>query len=172
MNATKKLILAGLCLALGVALPVAFHSIPDAGMFLLPMHIPVLLCGLICGWPYGLICGLLTPVLSFLLTSMPPVVILPGMVSELMVYGLTTGLLMRHIKTRRRAFRLYLSLLGAMLCGRVVSGLLNALIFRAGNYSIQIWVGASFVTALPGIAIQILLIPIIVIALRKLKLID
>ena len=64
MTNTKRLILAGLCVALGIVLPVAFHSVANAGSIFLPMHIPVLLCGLICGWPYGLACGVIRPLLS------------------------------------------------------------------------------------------------------------
>ena len=60
MTQTKRLVLAALCVALGVVLPVAFHSVANAGSIFLPMHIPVLLCGIICGWPYGLACGVLT----------------------------------------------------------------------------------------------------------------
>ena len=69
MTKTKRIVIAGLCVALGVVLPVAVHSIPNAGNILLPMHIPVLLCGLICGPWYGLACGLLTPILSSLISG-------------------------------------------------------------------------------------------------------
>ncbi|HBN82057.1 MAG TPA: ECF transporter S component, partial [Ruminococcaceae bacterium] len=82
-NQTKKLTAAGMCIALGIVLPIAFHAIPNAGSILLPMHIPVLLCGLLCGWPYGLACGVLSPLLSSLLTGMPPAAYLPSMVCEL-----------------------------------------------------------------------------------------
>lgn len=65
-SATRKLVMAAMCAALGVVLPQAFHMVPNAGSVLLPMHIPVLLCGLACGWPYGLACGILAPLLSSL----------------------------------------------------------------------------------------------------------
>ena len=172
MSKTKKLVFAGLCVAIGVALPIAFHSIPNAGSIFLPMHIPVLLCGLLCGPLYGLACGVLAPLLSSLLTGMPPVSFLPSMLCELAVYGLVTGLLLRWIHTKSTAANIYLSLLGAMLAGRIVSGVLNALIFRAGEYSIQLWLTAAFVTALPGIAVQIIVIPLIVLALQKAKLVQ
>ena len=172
MKQTKSLILSALCVAVGLVLPFAFHSIPNAGSIFLPMHIPVLLCGLVCGPVYGLICGVLTPLLSSLLTSMPPLAILPGMLCELAVYGLVGGLLIRLLKTRYSMVNLYLSLTGAMLCGRIVSGVLNALLFRAGEYSLQIWTAASFVTALPGILIQLVLIPLLVVTLQKAKLVE
>jgi niacin transporter len=171
MTSTKRLILAGLCVALGIVLPLAFHSVANAGSIFLPMHIPVLLCGLICGWPYGLACGVITPLLSSLITGMPPVAFLPSMLFELAVYGLVSGLLMRAIKTKKLVVDLYLSLIGAMLAGRLVFGLANALIFRAGQYSLPVWTSAAFITALPGILIQLAIIPALVLALKKAKLI-
>ena len=171
MTRTKRLILAGLCVALGIVLPLAFHSIANAGSIFLPMHIPVLLCGLLCGWPYGLACGVLTPLLSSLITGMPPMAYLPSMLCELAVYGLVSGLLMRWIKTRTLVTDVYLSLIGAMLCGRLVFGLLNALLFRAGSYSLALWTSAAFITALPGILIQLIVLPILVLSLKKAKLI-
>ena len=171
MPQTKRLILAALCAALGVVLPLAFHAVANAGSIFLPMHFPVLLCGLICGWPYGLACGILTPLLSSVFTGMPPMAYLPGMLCELAVYGFVSGLLMRQIKTGKLLADLYLSLITAMLAGRLVFGLLNALIFRAGSYSLAIWVSASFITALPGIVIQLAVIPALVLALKKSRLI-
>lgn len=170
-NQTKQLITAAMCVALGVVLPIAMHSIPNAGRVLLPMHIPVLLCGLICGWTYGLFCGLLTPLLSSLLTGMPPMAMVPSMLVELATYGLVAGLLARYVRTGRRTLDLYLQLVGAMLAGRVVYGLANALIFSAGRYSLSVFVGGAFVTALPGIAIQLALLPAIVLLLERSKVI-
>lgn len=169
MKQTKKLMIAALCAALCVVLPMAFHAIPNAGSIFLPMHIPVLLCGFICGWPYGLACGLLGPCLSSLLTSMPPAAVLPSMACELAAYGLVTGLLYHRIRTGSRIADIYLSLLAAMLCGRIFYGVLNALVFRAGAYSLELWLAAAFTTALPGIVIQLILIPILLVALERSK---
>ena len=166
----KQLVLAALCVALGVVLPVAFHSIPNAGSVLLPMHIPVLLCGLICGWQYGLVCGLIGPALSTLLTQMPPMAILPAMTAELAVYGAVTGLMMYAFKYKTAYLSLYASLVTALIAGRVVSGILKALIFSAGSYSFSVWITASFVTCLPGLAIQLAIIPSLVKVLAKAKL--
>lgn len=174
MSKTKKyiweMVLASLCVALGVVLPVAVHWVPNAGSVLLPMHIPVLLCGLLCGPAYGLACGLLAPLLSSLITGMPPVAYLPSMLCELAVYGFVAGLLICLVRTRSQAANVYIALIGAMLVGRAAYGAMNALIFRVGEYSLQIWMAASFVTALPGIVIQLVLLPLIVLALRKAKL--
>ena len=155
---------------LGVVLPMAFHMIPNAGSVMLPMHIPVLLCGLVCGPILGLICGIFTPVLSSLITGMPGPAYLPSMICELAVYGLLAGAMIKLIKTEKPLVNLYASLITAMIGGRIVYGLMNALIFRAGAYSIQMWMTASFVTALPGIILQLLLLPAVVYALQKAKL--
>lgn len=172
MKNTRKLVLAALCVALGLVLPMVFHMIPNAGSILLPMHIPVLLCGFICGWPFGLACGIVTPLLSNLFTGMPPMAVLPGMVCELAVYGLVSGLLYARLNTGKRALNLYLALVPAMLAGRVVAGVLNALLFSAGKYTLQAWLAASFVTALPGIVVQLLVIPLLVAVLQKARLAD
>ena len=166
------MVIAALFIALCIILPIMFHSVPNAGNVFLPMHIPVLMCGIICGFPYGLVCGVVAPLLSSLLTGMPPAVFLPSMLCELAAFGTIASLLMRFIRIKNRYAKVYSTLIGAMLIGRIVFGILNALIFMAGSYSMQIWVTAAFVTALPGIVIQILLIPAIVFALQKAKLID
>ena len=169
LSPVKKIILTALMIALCVVLPIAFHSIPNGGSIFLPMHIPVLLCGLVCGWGYGGLCGLVGPLLSSLLTGMPPAAILPGMMVECCVYGLVTGLMMRYVRTGKTTFDLYLSLIAAMLLGRVLSGIAKALIFTPGM-SLAAWAAASFVTAIPGIIIQLVLIPLLVLALTKAKL--
>ena len=171
MSAVKKSIITAVCIALCVVLPQAFHAVPNAGAIYLPMHIPVLLCGLICGWSYGLLCGLAGPALSALLTGMPPAAVLPGMLVECGVYGLAAGLLMQLVRTKHLYADLYISLAAAMLLGRVVSGIAKALIFSAGSYSMASWVAGSFVTALPGIVIQLALLPSIVYAQMRARLI-
>ena len=171
MNKTKQLVLTALFVALGVVLPQAFHAIPNAGSIFLPMHIPVLIAGFATGPVYGLICGILTPVLSHLIFSMPPAPVLPGMLCELAMYGLMTGLLNKFVKIENNLVKNYVVLIGAMLCGRITYGILNALIFKAGSYSMQAWISAALVTAIPGIIIQLVLIPILVDRLQKANLI-
>lgn len=171
-SSTRSLVMAALCVALGVVLPMAFHSVPQGGSIFLPMHIPVLLCGLACGWPYGLACGVLAPLCSSLITGMPPAAYLPSMLCELAAYGLISGLLARLIHTGRRPVDLYLQLIGAMLIGRVVYGAMNALVFSAGEYSMAIFLSAAFVTALPGIVIQLVVLPPLVLLLEKARLLE
>ena len=171
-NQTKQLVLTAMCIALGVVLPYAFHSIPNSGSILLPMHIPVLLCGLLLGWPYGLASGILTPLLSSFITGMPPMAYLPSMLCELAVYGLMSGLLSQFIHTKKRVIGIYIQLIVAMLMGRIVYGLLNAFIFSAGKFTFNAFILGAFVTALPGIIIQLILIPAIILILEKARVIE
>ena len=166
-NKTKQLVISALMLAMGVVLPQAFHAIPNAGSIFLPMHIPVLVAGFAVGPVYGAIVGALTPVLSHLIFHMPPAAILGSMVCELCMYGFMTGLLSRIVKTENKIVKIFAVLIGAMLAGRVTYGILNALIFRAGKYSLQAWISAAFTTALPGIIIQLIVVPAVVFALNK-----
>lgn len=161
---TKNLIIAAFCLALGLVLPGAFHAI-GAGTVFLPMHIPVLLCGLLCGWQYGAAVGFVVPLLSSVLTGMPPIFpVAPAMMLELCAYGLLTGLLYHRFKQN-----LYVALVGAMLGGRVVSGLANALFMGMADkpYGLTAFLSGAFVTALPGIVLQLVAVPLLVVALQR-----
>lgn len=169
-SSVKKLVFTAVCAALCVVLPIAFHSIPNGGSIFLPMHIPVLLCGLVCGWPYGGVCGLLGPALSCLLTSMPTIAYLPSMMIECCTYGLVSGLLMKFVHTGHPNVDLYISLAGAMILGRTIAGLAKSLIFTPGTPPF-IWVTTSLITGIPGIIIQLVLMPLVVMALTHAKLI-
>lgn len=170
LTPVKKLVFTAVCAALCLVLPMAFHTIPNAGTIFLPMHIPVLLCGLICGWPYGGVCGLIGPLISSLVTGMPPAAMLPSMMVECCVYGFTTGLLMKYVHTKHAAADLYISLVSAMVAGRVLAGFAKAWIFTPG-VSPFAWVTTSLVVGIPGIAIQLVLMPMVVFALTRAKLI-
>jgi len=170
MSATKKLVYTAICIAIGILLPMLFHLLPiaNAGSVLCPMHIPVLLCGFLCGWAYGGVCGIITPLLSSLLTGMPP--LMPygvSMMFELCAYGLLAGLLYQLTKKK-----LFYSLIGAMLGGRIVMGIVNAVLLGLSGteYGLTAFLTAAFVTALPGILLQLVLVPAILFALRKAKL--
>ena len=168
MSSNRKICWCALCAALCVILPMAFHSFPNGGKIFLPMHIPVLLCGMACGWPWGLLCGLAGPLLSSLLTGMPPAPMLPGMVVECGVYGACAGILLGLVRTGRLFEDLYISLTVSMVLGRVISGVVKALILSPG-LSLHSWIMASFVTGLPGIVIQLVLLPLLVKLLMKNK---
>jgi LytS/YehU family sensor histidine kinase len=144
----------------GLLLPIVFHSLFGAagGKMFLPMHYAVLLGGLLLGPVAGVFLGVTTPVLSTLLTSMPPVAILPPMVVELTVYGLVAGIAHRHW----RLAPLW-SLLLAMAAGRIALGLAVALLgpFIGLKAEPVAYVLASIVAGLPGIAVQIVVIPVL-----------
>lgn len=171
MNHLTRCVTTAVCIALCVVLPFAFHAIPNGGTLFSPMHFPVLICGLVCGWPYGLLCGIAGPLLSSLLTGMPGIGYLPTMMVELAVYGLVTGLLMHFVRTGKTMIDVYISLIAAMLAGRVITGIARALIFAAGTYSWKAWATGYFVSSFPGIILQILIVPALYLALKKAKLI-
>lgn len=168
MTTVKRLVTTAICAAMCVVLPIAFHAIPNAGSMILPMHIPVLLCGLVCGWPYGLVCGMMGPFLSSF-TGMPPMSVLPGMMVECGVYGLVCGLGMRYVRTGKATADLYISMVTAMVLGRMVAGFAKALIFAPGTPAFA-WVTTSLVTGIPGIIIQLVVMPLLVAALTRAKL--
>ena len=169
-NYVKNLVFTAVCVALCLVLPMAFHSVPNAGTVFLPMHIPVLLCGLICGWPYGAVCGLLGPLLSSVFTGMPPAAMLPSMMVECCAYGLVTGLGMRFLRTGSAVGDLYISMGAALVLGRVVSGFVKAWILTPG-ISPFAWVTTSLVAGIPGIVIQLIVMPTVVLALTRARLI-
>ena len=172
-HAAMKLTYSAVCLALCLLLPTALGHITQMGKVLCPMHIPVLLCGLLCGWPYGLVVGAIAPLLSSALTSMP--VFFPTgvtMVFELAVYGAVSGLL--HQLLPKKVWSVYLSLIVAMLAGRCCAGVAHLALLCFGaleTYTLQIFVTTHFVTALPGIICHIIVIPPIILALRRANLV-
>lgn len=167
MSQVKRIVIAAACAALGIVLPMAFHSIPNAGATWLPMHIPVMISGLVAGPVSGAVTGVLAPALSSLLTGMPAAPMVVPMTCELFVYGLVSGLLSRVVRTGRATVDLYVSLVGAMLAGRIVNGILRALIFSPGAYSLEAWVAASFVTSITGIVLQLAVVVPIVVSLER-----
>lgn len=171
MKKTLKLVISATCVAIGILLPMAFHTIPNAGRIFLPMHIPILLVGFVCGFQYGLICGIITPLLSFALTGMPQSALLVGMVFELAMYGFVSGFIFKIIKTKYKIFNIYISLICAMLLGRVTSGIINGLVLGISTYTFNFWLTISFITAFPGIIIQLLLLPSAIRTLQHLKII-
>lgn len=163
----RKLILAGLFLALGLLLPFLTGQIPEIGKMLLPMHIPVLLAGFVCGWPYGLIVGLICPVLRSVLFSMPPMTSAVPMAFELAAYGFATGLLY-WILPKKNAY-IYVSLIGAMLFGRLIWALASLAFYQlmGSSFTWEMFLAGAFINAVPGIVVQIVIIPVIVMAIRK-----
>lgn len=167
-STTKKIVLAGLFLALGLLLPSLTGQIPSIGKRLLPMHIPVLLAGFALGGSYGLIVGLITPVLRSALFGMPPLFPYAAAMSfELAAYGLLTGLLYKVLP--KKNWSIYVSMAVAMILGRVVWGAASLLFFgiQGSPFTWKMFIAGAFVDAIPGIILQLVLIPVLVIALRR-----
>ena len=166
-----KLTYSGVCLALCLVLPFLTGQIPQIGSKLLPMHLPVLLCGFLCGPVWGLIVGALAPILRSLLFGMPPLFpTATAMAFELAAYGLLAGLFYKLLP--KKTPYLYVSLILAMLGGRLVWGLVMSLLMGATGKGFTLaafWTGA-FANAWPGIVLQLVLIPPVVAALKKAKL--
>ena len=165
-----KMILSALFLALAYVLPFLTGQIPEIGSMLCPLHIPVLLCGFICGWPWGLAVGFIAPLFRSLTLGMPP--LFPSavcMAFELAAYGAIAGL-MHRLLPKKKPY-IYCSLLVAMLVGRLVWGVAMFLCLglSGGAFTLAAFVAGAFVNALPGIVLQILLIPILVMLLEHSK---
>ena len=165
---TKTLVLAALFLALALVLPFLTGQLPEIGSMLCPMHIPALLCGFFCGWPWGLAVGLIAPILRSLTFGMPPMFpVAVCMSAELATYGAVSGFL--YSRLSRKKASIYTALLTAMVAGRLVWGMTNFLCVGLDITAFGLasfWAGAV-TTALPGILLQILLIPMLVMALEK-----
>jgi thiamine transporter ThiT len=167
----KKLVLSALFLALALVLPFLTGQIPQVGSALLPMHLPVLLCGLICGGPWGLVVGFVAPLLRHVLFSMPPLMTAIPMAFELAAYGLISGVVYARVKQNTAGT--YFSLLSAMVLGRVVWGAVRALMtfMTATEFSFSLFISGALLTAIPGIILQLVLIPILMAALRSARLV-
>lgn len=172
LSPVKKLVLSAVFLALGLVLPFFTGQLEQIGNLLLPMHLPVFLCGLICSWQYGAAVGLVLPLLRNLLFTMPrlyPNAI--AMAVELCVYGLVCGLI--YQTARRQSTRMvYLALLSAMAAGRIAWGLMEMLLlgFTDTPFTWEAFLAGAFVTAWPGIVLQLVLIPSILSALHHARL--
>ena len=169
----RKLVYAALCLALCMVLPLLTGQIPQIGKALSPMHIPVLLCGFLCGWPWGLAVGVIAPVLRSFIFGMPA--LYPDavcMAFELATYGAVSGLLYRVLP--RKPWSVYAALLAAMVAGRLVWGLVKWLLLGlAGSaFTMEMFLAGALLNAIPGIILHIVLIPIVVLALEKAGLVE
>lgn len=167
-NTILKITYSGVCVALAILLPfLTWNDVMLGNMFSL-MHIPVLLCGFLCGWQWGIAVGFVSPLLRSLIVGKPPMFpTAVAMAFELCVYGLLAGLLYKLLP-KKNGF-LYVSLIGAMLGGRIVGGAAQFVIagIRGTGYTIATFFSSYFVTAIPGIVLHIILVPLIVMALKN-----
>lgn len=164
----RQLILAAMFLTLALALPFLTGQIPQVGSALCPMHIPVLLCGFFCGPWYALAVGLVAPLLRFALFGMPPLVPTGiAMCFELATYGFVSGLLYKLLPGKK-VFT-YVTLIAAMLAGRIIWGIARVILagLAQSEFAWTAFLSGAFVNAVPGIILHILLIPVLVIALKR-----
>ncbi len=164
----RKLTYAALFLALALVLPFLTGQIPQIGSALSPMHIPVLLCGFLVGWPLGLAVGFIAPLLRSVIFGMP--VMVPGAVAmafELAVYGLVSGILYRLLPKKK--WSIYVTLVVAMLAGRVIWGIAQLIIagLSGNSFTWALFLAGAFTNAVPGIILHIILIPVIVMVLER-----
>ena len=166
----KKMTLAAMFLALAFIMPFITGQIPQIGSKLCPMHIPVLLCGFFCGAPWGLIVGFIAPLLRSLVLGMPPM--FPTafcMAFELATYGFIAGFL--HSKFPKGNVYVYVELILAMIIGRLIWGLVmfTCMGFDTARFGMSAFLSGALFNAIPGIIVQLILIPILVVSLGKIS---
>lgn len=159
-NQLRKMVIAALCLALAYVLPFLTGQIPEIGSMLCPMHIPILLCGFLCGGGWGVVVGFVAPLFRSFTLGMPP--LFPTalcMAFELATYGLVAGWMCKILPKNKAS--IYKSLIIAMLSGRAIWGvsMMFCLGFTANKFTFSAFITGAFTNAIPGIVLQILLIP-------------
>ena len=167
-QAIKKLCLSGMFLALAILLPFLTANSRELGNILCLMHLPIFVCGIVCGPVYGAAVGVTAPLLRSFLVGMPPfpAVSVP-MAAELMVYGAAVGLLCLIFP--KKTLWLYPNLLLSMVLGRIVSVVTKYLLYSLGKteFSLSMVLQMNFITTLPGVALQLLLVPAVIFILKK-----
>lgn len=168
----RKLVLSAMFLSLCMVLPFLTGQVPEIGGMLLPMHLPVLIAGFVLGAPYGALIGFIAPFLRFFIFGMPP--LFPtgaSMAVEMCVYGLTSGLFYRAFP--KKSGFVYVSLVLSMIVGRVAWGWAQYLFLMINESALtfKAFLAGAFVNAWPGIVLQLVIVPAVVIALQNAKLI-
>jgi len=170
-NQILRLSLSAMLLAIGLVLPFLTGQIPEVGSMLLPLHLPALVCGFVCGWQWGLAVGFVLPLLRSVLFGMPPMI--PTalcMAFELAAYGAFAGLLYQKLAGHK--WRVYGALIAAMIGGRLVWGVASMIVYSLlmeNSFALAaFWMG-GFVNAWPGMVLQLVLVPLIVVALERAK---
>lgn len=172
----KRLVFTAMFIAIGLLLPFITGNVPTVGKYLCPMHLPIFLCGMVCGPLWGAAAGCVTPILRSLLFYMP--VLYPngvGMAFELLTYGAVSGLIFAALKYKN-ARTVYLALIPSMLAGRLVWGAARVVMLglsgpETASFSLNYFLVSGFLEAIPGIILQLLLIPPIMQALISAKIV-
>ncbi|MGM9638305.1 MAG: ECF transporter S component [Butyricicoccaceae bacterium] len=163
----RKMTYAALYLAIAMVLPFLTGQIPEIGSMLCPMHIPALLCGFVCGWPWGLAVGFTAPLVRSVIFGMPTMFAAVAMAFEMGAYGAAAGILYRVLPKKKWA--IYASLVCAMVLGRVVWGGAQYVLagLRGTEFNASIFLAGAVTSAVPGIILHLVLIPIIVMTLER-----
>ncbi|MGL5435737.1 MAG: ECF transporter S component [Lachnospiraceae bacterium] len=167
---TTNLVISAVLMAVGMILPFFTGQIPEIGSMISPMHLPVLICGYVCGWKYGLAVGFLLPLIRSLTFGMPPLFpTAAAMAVEMAVYGAVTGI-MYQVLPKRNGY-IYVSLVLAMLLGRIAWGLASIVLYgiKGGTYTMEQFLTGAFIRAIPAIIIQLVLVPLLVVIFKKAK---
>jgi len=164
----RKLALSAMFLALSFVLPFFTGQIPEIGSMLCPMHIPVIICGFLCGAPWGLVIGFISPLFRSLILGMPP--LFPtalSMAFELAAYGFMSGLLFK--KLPKTNLFIYIDLIISMIAGRIVWGVVTFILMglEIEKFGFSVFLTSAVINAVPGIILQLILIPVLVIIINK-----
>ena len=164
----KNLALSAMFMAVGLILPFFTGQIPQIGNMMLPMHLPVLLCGLICGWQYGGVVGFVLPLFRSALFATPAPPMCYVMAFELAAYGAAAGFL--YARSRWQCVvSLYRCLAAAMIAGRVVWAAARMVLLGVSSvpFTWEIFLSGALITAVPGIVLQLIVIPAVMVALNR-----
>ena len=169
-NQTYNLVLSALFLAIAYILPFVTGQIPEIGSMLCPMHIPVLICGFICGWRYGMATGFIAPLLRSLTLGMPP--LFPTavcMAFELACYGAVSDIMYKLLPQKK--YFLYIALVIAMISGRIIWGtaMFLCISLKGSVFTFSAFISGAITNAIPGIIVQLIIVPIAVILLDRYK---
>lgn len=169
-NKVLRIIMAALFLALSYVLPYFTGQVPEIGTKLCLLHIPVILCGFLCGWNWGLAVGFIAPLFRSLVAGMP--VLYPTavcMAFELATYGAIAGLMHKFLP--RKKLYIYCALIISMIVGRIIWGIAMFVCMGISgtDFTFEAFLSGAFVNAIPGIIVQIILIPILVMSLEHIK---
>ena len=168
----KELVYAAVLLAVGMVLPFLTGQIPAIGKVISPLHYPIFLAGFMLSPVTACILGFVLPLLRSLVFGMPPIYPTAlAMAFELAAYGLFAALLYRMLP--KKPWSIYLSLIGSMLGGRIVWGLVSMVLYGVGgqSFGMEAFLAGAFITAWPGILIQLIIVPLLVMALSRIGLV-
>lgn len=164
----RNLVFSAMMMAVGLVIPFFTGQIPRIGNMLCPMHLPVFICGLICGGGYGGIVGFILPLFRFMLFGVPLMPNCIAMAFELAAYGGIAGFLYNHSRWRC-VISLYRSLLAAMIAGRIIWGAASLILMGLNGtaFTWQMFLAGAFLNAIPGIILQLVFIPALMVALNR-----